>query len=196
MFILSCFSNPPSPSHCSPAIVSASAFWPHFLFFKPAHFFPSGLNPTHPSRKSWKEQLPRVSAPVSCMCCKTNGASSRNSQKQSSPDVQMTCICSKPWSVTFYAHLHQQIESTSTSISIFEPLFAAYLNIKGSITTYLSPRTVSRVRNGAFLCSALLSLPHVQQQVKQAHSAAAVKSHVGGLNSLVRERKLRGHKPR
>lgn len=33
----SCFSNPPSP-RCSPAIVSASAFWPHFLFSKPVHF--------------------------------------------------------------------------------------------------------------------------------------------------------------
>lgn len=85
----SCFSDPPSPSHCSPAIVSASAFWPHFLFFKPVHFSPSGLNPTHPSRKSWEEQQPRLSAPVIWVCCKTKGGSSRNSQKQSSTDVHL-----------------------------------------------------------------------------------------------------------
>lgn len=144
----------------------------------------------------WEEQLPRLSAPVISVCCKTKGGPSRNSQKQSSPDVQMTCILSKPWSVTFYAHLNQQIESLSVSISIFQLLAAAYLNIKGSIATYLSPRTVSWVRNGAFLGSALFSLLHVQQQVKQAHPAAAVKSHVGGPNSLVRKWQLRGHKPR
>lgn len=69
-----------------------------------------------------------------CLCCNTEGVSSRHSQKQSpqigSPDGEVSVhleetrfnqLSDHPPPVSSYPHLHLHIESMSVSISLFEP---------------------------------------------------------------------------
>lgn len=103
-----------------------------------------------------------------CLCCNTEGVSSRHSQKQSpqigSPDGEVSVhleetrfnqLSDHPPPVSSYPHLHLHIESMSVSISLFEPSHRLLLTAtqKGQFVANLSSNTPGS-DGGAFLLKA------------------------------------------